>query len=741
MTNVVKKFGTTPVFLTGISTILGAVMFLRFGYAVGNIGFLGTLGIIIIGHMVTIPTAMAIAEISTNQKVEGGGEYFIISRSFGLNIGSAIGISLYLSQAISVAFYIVAMGVAFEPLIEWVGQTYGFYIMDMRLVTLPCLGLLTLLILTKGADLGMKALYFVVAILFVSLIFFFMGSGTGEAISLTSLTSHIEDGDSFFIVFAICFPAFTGMTAGVGLSGDLKDPSESLPKGTMMATLVGMVIYVFIALKLATSASSADLASDQLIMSQIAIWGPIIPIGLAAATFSSALGSFIVAPRTLQALGKDKVFPNKQVNRFFAKGKGKNNEPFSSSLVTLCIATVFVAIGDVNFVAEIISMFFMVTYGALCLISFFQHFSGDPSYRPTFKSKWYISLFGGVMCVFMMFKMNPFYAVFAIILMLSIYYYISSKNDKKQGITAIFQGVIFQFSRTVQVFLQKAEKDQKDETWRPSIVAFSNQTFVQNSNFQIMKWMTRKHGFGSYIHWIKAELNEDTVLDSKETLSRMIRISNISKSNFYLQTHVAPSYTGAISQMLQLPGVSGKDNNMILLDYERGKMDQLNQIKENYTLMFASHFDICVLSTGSKGFGVMGDIHIWVEANQTSNAQLMIVMAYIILGSHDWRKGKATLHVALNESVFESEKTLMQDLIFQGSLPISEANVQFHKIRDNETLNEKICKNSKDADLIMIGFNHHTLDTEFTVQENELKSLCNILYINSNTTKNFGIEE
>ena len=740
MTNVVKKFGTTPVFLTGISTILGAVMFLRFGYAVGNVGFLGTLGIILIGHMVTIPTAMAIAEIATNQKVEGGGEYFIISRSFGLNIGSAIGISLYLSQAISVAFYIVAMGVAFEPLVDWMQQSYGIHV-EMRLITLSCLGLLTLLILTKGADLGMKALYFVVAILFLSLILFFLGSGTGDPVSIKSLTNHIPDGDSFFIVFAICFPAFTGMTAGVGLSGDLKDPSESLPKGTLMATLVGMVVYVFIAFKLATSASAADLDGNELIMGQIALWGPIIPIGLAAATFSSALGSFLVAPRTLQALGKDRVFPNKQVNRFFARGKGKNNEPFSSSLVTLGIATVFVAIGDVNFVAEIISMFFMVTYGALCLISFFQHFSGDPSYRPTFKSKWYISLFGGIMCVFMMFKMNPFYAVLAIILMVSIYYYISSKNDKKVGISAIFQGVIFQFSRTVQVFLQKAEKDQKDETWRPSIVAFSNQTFVQNANFQIMKWMTRKHGFGSYIHWIKDELNEDSVMDSKDTLSRMIRISNISKSNFYLQTHVAPSYTGAISQMLQLPGVSGKDNNMILLDYERGKMEQLDKIKENYNLMCASNFDVCVLSTGSKGFGVMGDIHIWVEANQTNNAQEMIVMAYIILGSHDWRKGKATLHVALNDSVFESEKSLIQDLIFQGSLPISQANVQFHKVKVNESRNDKILHNSKDADLIMIGFNHHTLNTEFSVRENELKPLCNILYINSNTTKNFGIEQ
>ncbi len=76
------SFGTLPVFMMTISTILGAILFLRFGYAVGHQGFLGAIGIIFLGHMVTIPTAMAVAEIATNQKVQGGGAYYIISRSF-----------------------------------------------------------------------------------------------------------------------------------------------------------------------------------------------------------------------------------------------------------------------------------------------------------------------------------------------------------------------------------------------------------------------------------------------------------------------------------------------------------------------------------------------------------------------------------------------------------------------------------------------------------------------------------
>ena len=181
------KFGTTPVFFTAISTILGAILFLRFGFAVGHLGFLSTLLIILIGHAVTIPTAMAIAEIATNQKVEGGGEYFIISRSFGLVIGSTIGIALYLSQAISVAFYVMAFAEAFVPLINWITGHFDLHptfqmILELKqTISLPALLLLTYIMLTKGADLGIKMLYGVVAILAVSLIAFFLGKTDYEA--------------------------------------------------------------------------------------------------------------------------------------------------------------------------------------------------------------------------------------------------------------------------------------------------------------------------------------------------------------------------------------------------------------------------------------------------------------------------------------------------------------------------------------------------------------------------------
>ena len=335
------KFGVTPVFLTALSTILGAVMFLRFGYAVGNVGFIGTVGIILLGHLITIPTAMAIAEIATNQKVEGGGEYYIISRSFGINIGAAIGLTLYLSQAISIAFYAIAFSEAFDGVIEWLNDTYHIFIWDKRLISAPLVLILSAIMLSKGAQLGVKILYPVVAILVVSLLFLFLGNtGYVSGNENFDFFKTIQNPDSFFIVFAIIFPAFTGMTAGVGLSGDLKDPKKAIPLGSLMATFTGMLIYLFIAYKLTISASPEDLAGDQLIMGKIALWGPIIAIGLAAATFSSALGSIMVAPRTLQALASDDIIPNKGMNAILAKETLKG-EPFNATVITILIALFF----------------------------------------------------------------------------------------------------------------------------------------------------------------------------------------------------------------------------------------------------------------------------------------------------------------------------------------------------------------------------------------------------------------
>ncbi len=727
------NFTTLPVFLTAISTILGAVMFLRFGFAVGSVGFMGTLLIILIGHMVTIPTAMALAEIATNQKVEGGGEYFIISRSFGINIGAAIGIALYFSQAISVAFYIIAFAESFEVIKPWIEHNLGYVIYDNRLFSIPALLLLIWLMIKKGADLGMKALYIVVTILAISLVFFFLGSTEyGATFDSSLLFKNVSTDKGFFYVFAIIFPAFTGMTAGVGLSGDLKDPKKSIPLGTLAATITGMVIYVFIAYKLISSASASDLVDDQLIMSRISFWGPIIPIGLAAATISSALGSFMVAPRTLQAIGGDNVFPNNFANLWIAKGTEKNNEPRNATIITSVIAFVFILMGDVNAVAEVISMFFLVTYGSLCLISFMQHFAADPSYRPSFKSKWYLSLLGTFMCIFLMFKINTPYALAAILLMLVLYVYISSKSGTTGGMAKIFQGVIKQLSRRLQVFLQKAEKQSAEEDWRPSVICLSQDSFKRLDVLELMKWISKSYGFGMYIHFEKAYLSKESKKAADDILKKLIHNVADNNSNVFMDILVTPSTTSAIATAIQQPGISGQPNNMILFEYKRGQTEWLSEIFDNYSLIKTVGLDIGILSSSEKGFGYKKDIHIWIRKEDFENANLMILLSYIIIGHQDWKKGQIKIYAAFPVENLQVEKDNLIQLASTGRLPISSNNIIVLPLDVSKSKTDLINEYSAEADLTLIGFHESVAKHENRIALFEgYDKLGNILFVNT----------
>jgi amino acid transporter len=728
------NFGTMPVFMTTISTILGAILFLRFGYAVGHTGFIGAIGIIILGHLVTIPTALAVAEIATNQKVLGGGAYYIISRSFGLNIGASIGIALYLSQAISVAFYIIAFGMAFEPVFNFLSANYNINIPDARFITIPTMTILALIILTKGANLGMKALYLVVALLFTAIILFLVGKSTHSGIEFV-MNNRVSGGDPFFSVFTIIFPAFTGMLAGLGLSGDLKNPTKSIPNGTLWATMAGMVIYILVAYKLTISATPEELASDQLIMQRIAVWGPIIPIGLAAASLSSALGAIMVAPRTLQAIGMDDIFPTKFVNKWFARGKPVSNEPFNGTLLTVIIAFVFVAVGELNFVAKTIAMFFMLTYGAICTISLLEHFAADPSYRPTFRSKWYISMIGAVFSIWLMFKMNGGYATISLVIMAMIYYMVTSYDREKKGLGKLFRGVIFQLSRQLQIFAQRADKEDIDKYWRPFAICISQDTFVRRSAFDVLRWLSFKYGFGTYIHFIEGYLTNETNQQSKEILNKLINLAAGSRNRVYLDTIISPSYTSAIAQVIQLSGISGKGNNMILFEFSRTNPDTLIEVLKNHRLLESTNFDLCVLNTSYKGFGYKRYIHIWISIMDFENANLMILLGYIILGHPEWKKGQIKIFATHPPDDLDRKRVDLLDLIKSGRLPISPGNVELIPVESVTNLKAIISKRSVDADLTIIGFRSELIKTEGIKIFSDYEDIGNILFVSSTKEK------
>lgn len=782
-TSEARKFGTAPVFFTAIATILGAIMFLRFGFAVGNVSLIGTVAIVLIGHAVTIPTSMAIAEIATNQKVEGGGEYYIISRSFGLVIGSSIGIALYLSQAISVAFYIIAFSEAFTTLFDWITNTFVlpewvvWLLQQKQTVSIPALIALTAIVLIKGADLGVKTLYIVVTTLILSLAAFFLGTTeyarttpvdpfvhvgnydpSGAGASETSPGADLLDdlrnreqpeirqndnppsqnrqNDTqpvgFFTVFAIIFPAFTGMTAGVGLSGDLRNPSKSIPLGTLSATITGMIVYMFIGYKLADSAPPDVLAdTSRLVMAEIAFQGWwIIPLGLAAATISSAIGSILVAPRTLQAIARDRVLPTTGINYWLSRGKGKSDEPYNATIITILLAFFFIMLGGLDAVAAIISMFFMVTYGTLCLISFLQHFAADPSYRPTFRSRWYISLFGAIACFGLMFFMSPGYAILALLMMVLFYNMVAYYNPDKKNLALIFQGVIFQLSRQLQVFLQKAEKEQT-RSWRPSAVCISEASFERLAAFDLLRWLSQRYGFGTYIHKINGYLSKNTHLEAKAAQERLIKLAEASDSNTYIDTLVSPSYTSAIAQVIQLPGMSGTENNLLMLEFSKHNPTNLDDIVDNFKLIKSVDFDVVILGCSVRGFGIRQSIHVWITGKDYDNANLMILLAYIILGHRDWKEGVIKIFAIFPEEEMESERQRLITLIEAGQLPIAPHNVEFIPQKHDLDQRDIITEKSKDADLTILGIREELVRHGGSAVFQGYENIGNTMFVNA----------
>ena len=731
-----KSFGTAPVFFTAISTILGAILFLRFGFAVGTLGFMGVALIIVVGHLVAIPTALAISEIATNEKVEGGGEYFIISRSFGLNIGATIGISLFLSQAISVAFYIIAFTEAFEPFFNFINEKYGI-ILPRQVISIPALLLLSLLMLKKGANIGVSALYIVVGILFISLTFFFLGKTEFmETANRNVFSDSFRNMNQFFLVFAIIFPAFTGMTAGVGLSGDLKNPAKSIPLGTLLATFSGMIVYFFISWKLNISANPEDLVNNQLAMSKIALYGPIIiPLGLAASTISSALGSIMVAPRTLQALGGDRSFPSAKMNNFLSAGKGEAKEPYNSTIITSLIAFIFVALGNVNAVAIIITMFFMVTYGTICLISFLHHFGADPSYRPSFRSKWFISLAGFLISMILMIKIDALYSILAFAVIIIIYLFINNYHKSRGGIEVIFQSAIFQINRNIQVYLQKSKKIGSKRKWRPAVVCVSEDSFIRDNAFKLLNWVSYRYGFGTYIHLIDGYYSSATHKESKVVMDRLIDKSEKENSHLYIDTIISPSYTSAIAQIIQLPGISGMENNMILFEYNKSDTRKLDRIIENYSLVRSGNYDVCVLGSSKKEINFKNGIHVWINNYDHENMNLMILLSYIILNHPDWGKSMIKIFMVCKETEYEQTKQDIIDLVKEGRLPIAAKNIEVLIKNENSNIREIINDKSKNAGLTLIGFSGEHLKHDKAELFKGFDDIGNILFVSAKDKK------
>jgi hypothetical protein len=464
-------------------------------------------------------------------------------------------------------------------------------------------------------------------------------------------------------------------------------------------------------------------------MADSAIWGPIIPIGLGAATLSSAVGSLLIAPRTLQALANDRVFP--AGNGFLSQGRGAANEPSNATLVSGTLAVIFVAMGDVDFVAQIISMFFMVTYGALCGISFLEHFAGNPSYRPSFRSKWYLSLAGSVLCFVMMFQMSVVYAILALCVMLAIYWGVRSTQKEARGLASIFQGVSFQLTRWLQIFLQRNSMTFQEFSWRPSFIAISRHTTERLAPFELLKWFSYQQGFGTFIHYAEGYLSREKVEDTQRILSHMISQTEASGSGIFVDTMVSPSFVTALAQSIQMPGVSGLDNNSVLFEFDRAHVEEVEEVVKGCLLVGGLGYNTCVLRATEHHFGYKQRLHVWLTRYDDANANLMILLAYIILGHPDWKNAEITIFVTVPSDQLHEQVADLNERIASGRLPISARNVRPLAADDDVALGAQVAEHSGNADLVVVGYNLDLLEHKGADMFTAYNVPADVLFVNA----------
>ncbi|CAG5917464.1 unnamed protein product [Menidia menidia] len=416
------KFGWVKgVLVRCMLNIWGVMLFIRMSWIVGQAGIGLTIAIILMATVVTTITGLSTSAIATNGFVRGGGAYYLISRSLGPEFGGSIGLIFAFANAVAVAMYVVGFAETVVEMLNDVDALMTDELNDIRIV-----GTLTVILLLGISVAGMeweaKAQIVLLVILLAAIANYFIGSfmptedkepkgvfAYNTAILIENFGPDFREEETFFSVFAIFFPAATGILAGANISGDLTDPQSAIPKGTLLAILITGLTYVGVAISAGScivrdaTGDHNDTVSDTVnctdaactlgydfsickeggcqyglmnnfqVMSLVSAFGPLITAGIFSATLSSALASLVSAPKVFQALCKDNIYPGLAV---FAKGYGKNNEPLRGYVLTFCIGLAFILIAELNIIAPIISNFFLASYA---LINFSVH--RRPNYK------------------------------------------------------------------------------------------------------------------------------------------------------------------------------------------------------------------------------------------------------------------------------------------------------------------------------------------------------------------------
>ena len=700
------KFGTfLGVYTPSILTILGLIMYLRFGWIVGNVGFLKTVLIVLLASSITFITGLSASAIATNIKVGVGGEYYMISRSLGLEPGGAIGIPLYLCRTLSVTFY--CYGLSEALLVLWPESQSVLPPYVLKTLTIIFIVLVTALS-GKSAKLVLKSQIPILIIVGASILALIVGVLSKDMHAPISEATYKTAPEGFWYVFAVFFPAVTGFTAGIGLSGDLKDPQKSIPKGTLGAVFTGAIIYLIIPLLLAitgalTLEQMADPDAGVTIWTRLAVFGPwLVYPAVWGAVLSSAFGSILGGPRILQALSMDGIVP-----KFLSK-LSKSGQPTIATWISGSIAIAAVFLGGLNTIAQYVSVLFLTLYVAVNVSAAIEQLIKEPSYRPKIHIHWVISLLGALGAMVVMWLINPLAFLFALGLEALIFIYLISKKLEQQWGDAS-TGIWMHMSR--YALLRLNTKKVHSRNWRPIIILFIRDL---KGHMQLVKF-TEMLGQNSGLLTIAklVTLKDTTELERRNNLAFDMQ-KDLAKEGLQALTevNVVSDLKRGIYQVAASHGVAGIKTNTVVFGWSRtteGKVQELeivNDLSSTGKNILMVHINEPFTNRKNKR------IDIWWRGKDR-NADLMLLLSYLIRLNRKWKKAVVNIFSVVDS---DEEKRTMETYI-RFSIREARIDAEIHVlVKNNKDVVDLLLEKSRKADLVFSGLARGNGNIEKRVQ-------------------------
>ena len=691
--NGARRLGTFGgVFTPSVLTILGVVMYMLVGKVVGNLGLAGALLVVALSHAISFTTGLSVSSIATNRTVGAGGAYFMISRSLGAPAGAAIGIPLFFAQALSVTFYIVGFTESLRLLFTFMEYVPTHPVL-VTLLDPRVLGTITIVLLSlvaaKSAEAAIKAQYVVMAMIIFSLVSFGLGSGSNPPSEIQWWSTE-SDAVGFSTVFAVFFPAVTGIMAGVSMSGDLKDARRSLPRGTLYAIFTGLIVYTTIPIMLAFNASNRTLLDDPYFMFGMAALPFAIFLGVWGATISSALGSILAAPRTLQALAVDRLAP-----RLFARGHGPAQEPRNGLVFTFLLAEVGILFGSLDTIAPILTMFFLATYGVTNLACALEGWAASPSFRPTFRVSAWVSFGSALACFYVMSIINLPAMVASVVICGGIYVYVERKSLN----TTYGDATHGMWSALVRTALRRLHRAAfHPMNWRPNLVIFGGPPRRRRYLLDLGSVIVGERGIVSYIEMLEGAVAEHAASRQGRTCALDEELAPEFPNVFFRVDIVPDMYRGVVT-VSQSYGIGHLEANTVMLGWPHKRERAAPYFQMLRELDALGNSLLLTRNDGDRGFGAHSRIHIW-WGGLHGNGAMMLLVAYLLTQHHSWRQADVTVLTVVED---EAQRELAES----GLLRVLESARLAANPRvllwEGRTIDDIVRTESADADLALIG--------------------------------------